>query len=106
MSGLSQAAADARARADVSLDPGDHALANALERALDAEAREQMRDLEPEPPFGISMTAGIVGRGARSSSGPRSAQCSSQPWCVSAISVSIALRRSAYALASSTVAKL
>jgi|GEM_PF-4147542 len=35
MSGLSQAAADARA--DVSLDPGDHALANALEGALAAE---------------------------------------------------------------------
>jgi len=42
MSGLSQAAADARARADVSLDPGDHALANALEGALAAECAEQL----------------------------------------------------------------
>jgi len=37
MSGLSQAAADARARADVILDRGVHALANALEGALAAE---------------------------------------------------------------------
>ena len=49
MSGLSEAAADARARADVSLDPGHHAVANALEGALDAAAREQLAEMAPQP---------------------------------------------------------
>jgi hypothetical protein len=46
---LSDKAREARAKADASTDPSDHALANALEAALDAEAREQLRELEPEP---------------------------------------------------------
>ena len=47
---LADKAKAARAVADASLDPADHALAAALEGALDAEAREQLRELEPEPP--------------------------------------------------------
>ena len=46
---LADKAKAARAVADASLDPADHALAAALEGALDAEAREQLRELEPEP---------------------------------------------------------
>jgi hypothetical protein len=47
---LSDAAKLARANADASLDPADHAVAAALESWLDCEARDQLRELEPEPP--------------------------------------------------------
>jgi hypothetical protein len=43
---LSELAAAARARAEVSIDPHDHAVAAALEAALDAEARAAIRATE------------------------------------------------------------
>ncbi|HEX3284357.1 MAG TPA: hypothetical protein VHT50_06780 [Mycobacterium sp.] len=49
MSGLSDAARDARAAADVSLDPALHRVAAALEDAVAAAAREQLSELQPEP---------------------------------------------------------
>jgi hypothetical protein len=47
--GLSDAAHASREKADASIDPADHALANALEAALDAEFAA-IRDAEREPP--------------------------------------------------------
>ena len=46
---LADKAREARAHADTCTDRACHALANALEGALDAEAREQLRELEPDP---------------------------------------------------------
>jgi hypothetical protein len=50
MSGLEDAARDARARADVSIDPADHAVANALEGAV---AAGRMKGHEPASTEGI-----------------------------------------------------
>ena len=47
---LSDRARAARERADATGDPGDIGLADALESAEAAAAREQMRELLPEPP--------------------------------------------------------
>ena len=47
--GLSDAAREARAKADANIDPGDHAVANALEAAEAAEADDQLAQLR-EPP--------------------------------------------------------
>ena len=46
---LADKARAAREVADASIDPGDHAVAAALEAALDAEAREQLSELREEP---------------------------------------------------------
>jgi hypothetical protein len=50
MSGLADAAGNARAQADVSINPADHALANALEGAL---AAERAKGHEPADTTGI-----------------------------------------------------
>jgi hypothetical protein len=61
---LSDKARAARERADASIEPADHAVAHALESALDAEAREQLAELQPEPPdpesFPTPAEAGFV----------------------------------------------
>jgi hypothetical protein len=46
---LYDAAKKARERADRSLDPADHSVAAPLEGWLDAEARAQLQEMEPEP---------------------------------------------------------
>ncbi|OBF33268.1 hypothetical protein A5724_19560 [Mycobacterium sp. ACS1612] len=49
MSGLADAARDARAAAELSDDAGTHALAAVLEASVAAAAREQLAELTPEP---------------------------------------------------------
>jgi hypothetical protein len=44
---IEEAAAAARARADVSIDPADHALANALESIITARQWRRDRDRDP-----------------------------------------------------------
>ena len=47
---LSDAAKAAREKADRSIDRGDHALANAMQGAIDAELWMQDRSLDPPAP--------------------------------------------------------
>jgi hypothetical protein len=48
MSGLNDAAKEAREHTDTCTDPSCHALANALETAETAEAQEQLSEFQPE----------------------------------------------------------